>query len=79
MLLFGLRDGIVTRYSNCDFDEIKTFMTAGSETTSNFLTAMHLLIFEKPAVAARLKSEIDSKITDDRDITPENLKEVAFP
>jgi cytochrome P450 len=35
-------------------DEIKTFVIAGSETTSNFLTAMLLFTFEKPAIASRL-------------------------
>ena len=44
---FGLDDLI---------DEVKTFMIAGSETTSNFITAMILYCFEKPEVIKRLRN-----------------------
>jgi cytochrome P450 len=40
-------------------DEVKTFAIAGSDTTSNFITAMLLYIYEKPAVLNRLLSEIN--------------------
>ena len=36
-------------------DEIKTFVIAGSETTSNFLVAMIFFVFEKPEVSERLR------------------------
>ena len=36
-------------------DEIKTFVIAGSETTSNFLVAMIFFVFERPEVSERLK------------------------
>ena len=36
-------------------DEIKTFVLAGSETTSNFLVAMLFYAFEKPDVVKRLR------------------------
>ena len=32
-------------------DEISTFVIAGSDTTSNYLTAMILFVFQKPEVA----------------------------
>ena len=37
-------------------DEIKIFVIAGSETTSNFLVAMIFFVFEKPEVSERLKN-----------------------
>ena len=36
-------------------DEIKTFVVAGSETTSNFLVGLVFYVFEKPAVVSRLR------------------------
>jgi cytochrome P450 len=59
-------------------DEIKTFVIAGSETTSNFLNAMLLYIFEKPAVAQKLITEIQSTIASDEDITVDNFKKLPY-
>ena len=40
-------------------DDIKTFVLAGSETSSNFLVALVFYVFECPEVAARLRKEIE--------------------
>lgn len=59
-------------------DDIKTFVVGGSDTTSNTLTAMILLVFEHPKVLERLRKEIDSVIHCDADITVENFKKLAY-
>ena len=53
-------------------------MIAGSDTTSNFLTAMLLYTFEKPKVVEKLRKEINSIIHSDEDITIENLKKLTY-
>ena len=59
-------------------DEICTFVVGGSDTTSNYLTAMILFTFEKPKVLERLKEEINSVIKSNEDITVENLKKLTY-
>lgn len=53
-------------------------MIAGSDTTSNFLTAMILYTFEKPKVVEKLRKEMNSIIHSDEDITIENLKKLTY-
>ena len=50
-------------------DEVKTFIIAGSETTSNLFTGMILHMFHKPDVVERLRKEISSVVKSDQDIT----------
>ena len=59
-------------------DEIITFVGAGAETTSNFLTMILLLIYERPSVLSRLREEISSVIKSDADMTIDNFKKLKY-
>jgi cytochrome P450 len=59
-------------------DEIKTFMVAGSDTTTSFITAMLFFVCEKPELVERLRKEIDCVITTDKDINVNNFKKLPF-
>ena len=59
-------------------DDIKTFVIAGTDTTSNFLTAMLLYVYEKESTVKRLTEEINSVIKSDQDITAENIKKLPY-
>ena len=50
-------------------DEIVTFVLAGIDSSSTFLASMMLYVFEKPAVANKLREEINSVVKSDADIT----------
>jgi cytochrome P450 len=64
----GEESGSLTIDDESLIDDIKAFAIAGSETSSNFITAMLLFVFEKPAVVARLVEEINSIVKSDEDI-----------
>jgi cytochrome P450 len=59
-------------------DDIKTFVIAGTDTTSNFITAMLLYVYEKESTVKRLTEEINNVIKSDADITAENLKKMPY-
>ena len=50
-------EGLIT--TDYLIDEIVSFVLGGIDSTSTFLSSMMLLVFENPAVAQRLRDEID--------------------
>ena len=58
-------------------DEIVTFIFAGSDTTSNFITMMLLEVYKRPAMLERLREEIREHIGEG-EITAEGLKELKY-
>ena len=51
---------------------------AGSDTTSNLLTAMILFTFEKSQIVEKLRKEINSVIKTNEDITISNIKKLNY-
>ena len=51
---------------------------AGSETTSNFLQALKIYVFDKPEVVNKLRKEINSIIKSDKDLTVDNFKKMHY-
>ena len=59
-------------------DEIIAFVVGGSDSTTNYLTAIILHVFAKSSVAERLMKEINEVIQHDEDITVDNMKKMTY-
>ena len=55
-----------------------TFISAGSDATSNFLQSMLFFIKKHPQVEARLRKDIDEIFKTDEDINAANLKKLYY-
>ena len=65
-------------YTNEDiFDEFATFLFAGTDTTSNYLTMMIYLVYQHPEVEKKVREEIDQYMKVD-DFSYENLKKMTY-
>ena len=60
-------------------EEVHFFVTAGSDTTSNLMTAVVFFLFEHPPILEKVKQEIKEVGLDDgTEITPQALKELKY-